>query len=91
MGKLTPALDELMRYEAALKEPRWHGVGESRYMAHADGYVMVRRPHCMPYVMAEKEWLALPSAQFGREYANQYNAALSPTPSIPSTHGSETP
>ncbi len=35
----------------------------SKFMARADGYVMVRRKGCLPYVMSEKDWLALPAAQ----------------------------
>lgn len=34
--------------------------GRVRYLAHAKGYVMARRPACMPFVVTEKEWLALP-------------------------------
>lgn len=30
------------------------------YMAHAKHYVMVRRPHCTPFVLTEKQWLAFP-------------------------------
>lgn len=29
-------------------------------MAEADGYVMVRRPGCIPYVMSKRKWEALP-------------------------------
>ena len=32
----------------------------SRLMARAEGYVMVRHPHCIPYVMTLKNWNALP-------------------------------
>lgn len=28
------------------------------YMAHAKGYVMARRPGCMPFVISEKLWLS---------------------------------
>ncbi len=37
--------------------------GRLRYMAHAKGYVMVRRPGCIPFVMDEKDWLALPISE----------------------------
>lgn len=30
------------------------------YMAHAKGYVMVRRPGCIPFVISEKLWLSFP-------------------------------
>lgn len=40
---------------------RWIGEHsrEARCMAVADGYVMVRHPGAMPFVMSEKEWLKL--------------------------------
>lgn len=43
------------------KEPRriWKG-GPIRLMSKAEGYVMVRRPYAMAFVMCEKEWNALP-------------------------------
>jgi hypothetical protein len=31
-----------------------------RFMAEADGYVMVRKPHCVPFIMQTSEWLRLP-------------------------------
>lgn len=30
--------------------------GQVRVMAAADGYVMIRFPHCMPFVMGEREF-----------------------------------
>lgn len=33
---------------------------KSVLMGSADGYVMVRRPGCMPYILPEKTWLQLP-------------------------------
>lgn len=27
-----------------------------RYMACSGGYIMARRPRCMPFVLSEKEW-----------------------------------
>lgn len=33
--------------------------GPLRFMAAADGYVMARRPGCMPFVMQERDWLRL--------------------------------
>jgi hypothetical protein len=34
-----------------------HGV--MRMMAVADGYVMVRRPGALPFVMSREDWMAL--------------------------------
>ena len=31
-----------------------------KYLAHAKGYVMARRPGCMPFVITEKQWLEMP-------------------------------
>lgn len=42
-------------------ESRWWRDGPIRAMACANGYVMARRPHCVPFVMSVKEWLALPN------------------------------
>lgn len=33
--------------------------GPLRFMAVADGYVMVRRPGCVPFVMHERDWRKL--------------------------------
>lgn len=47
------------------REERWR-VGPSghgdfvRLMARADGYVMVRHSGCIPFVITEREWDALP-------------------------------
>ena len=34
--------------------------GRIRYMAHADGWVMCRRPRAVPMVMQESAWRQLP-------------------------------
>lgn len=31
-----------------------------RFMARADGWVMVRRPGCTPFVLSEQTWMDLP-------------------------------
>lgn len=33
--------------------------GDIKFMAEADGYVMCRRPGCMPFVLSKKSWEAL--------------------------------
>lgn len=35
-------------------------IGQLRLMAGTEGYVMVRRPGCMPFVITAKEWEKLP-------------------------------
>lgn len=37
--------------------------GPLRLMAKAEGYVMVRRPGCVPFVLQESDWLALPATE----------------------------
>jgi hypothetical protein len=37
----------------------WNGL--LKYMAHADGYVMVRRLRALPFVLSEKSWRDLPA------------------------------
>lgn len=45
---------------------RWHygdldpGHTRMRLMARAKGYIMVRKPGAMPFVLTEKEWAAMP-------------------------------
>ncbi len=34
--------------------------GRVRLMARSGGYVMVRRPRCMPFVLTENEWAKMP-------------------------------
>lgn len=37
----------------------WKG-GLIKFMARSGGYVMVRRPRAMPFVITEREWCDLP-------------------------------
>ena len=39
-----------------LGETRYDYIGPIRVMAFADNYLMVRRPHCMPWVMRLSDW-----------------------------------
>lgn len=50
---------ELRREQADFRRDRYEN-GRLRYLAHADGYVMVRRPHAVPYVIRESKWRQLP-------------------------------
>jgi hypothetical protein len=34
--------------------------GRITYMAHASGYVMCRRPGCIPFVISEADWRSFP-------------------------------
>jgi hypothetical protein len=53
---------------------KWHDGRESREMARANGWVMVRRPGCIPYTMFAREWDSLLSAEEGRKYAAEFPA-----------------
>ena len=52
-------LKRQLQEEREFKTDRYYN-GRLRYMAHADGYVMVRYPRAVPIVMTEKAWRALP-------------------------------
>lgn len=39
---------------------RYDQIGPVKFMARVDGYVMCRRPRCMPFVMWGKDWDKLP-------------------------------
>lgn len=42
------------------REERQDYYGILYLMAEADGWVMVRRPSCMPFTMTRREWDKLP-------------------------------
>lgn len=41
-------------------QTRVDAIGEIRYMTRSGGYVMVRRPRAIPFVLSEKQWARLP-------------------------------
>ena len=43
------------------RESREYKGGELRLMVRTNGYCMVRKPGCVPFVLSEKEWRALPA------------------------------
>lgn len=47
---------------------RFDSRGELRLMAQADGYAMVRRPGCMPFVMSFSDWLKLEMKSSGNNF-----------------------
>ena len=61
--------------------PRWERGAESRFMAEADGWVMVRRPGCIPYTIFKRDWMKLPSAAQGKAIKEAYDAAAQGAPS----------
>jgi hypothetical protein len=44
---------------ASPSDPR-HTLLPARLMAAAEGYAMVRRPNCIPFVIDEREWIEAP-------------------------------
>ena len=34
----------------------WKGGGVIRFMAEAEGYVMARRPNCLPFLITKEKW-----------------------------------
>ncbi len=40
--------------------PAYDHHGKIVFMARSCGYVMARRPRCIPFVLSEKEWRKLP-------------------------------
>lgn len=58
-----------------MKQTRWHNGKESRLVAYAEGWVMVRRHGASPYTMLAKEWEELPSVELGRECYEKYSEA----------------
>jgi len=51
----------------AKREERYDRKGPIRKMAEADGYAMVRRPGCAPWVMDIKQWNSLWSSPASQE------------------------
>lgn len=42
------------------KRPAYDEYTDLRYICGSEGYVMVRRPYCTPFVMPLKQWEKLP-------------------------------
>ncbi|UVS93517.1 hypothetical protein [Burkholderia glumae] len=41
-------------------QPREDHLGKIVFMVRSGGYVMCKRPRCIPFVLTEKRWNALP-------------------------------
>ena len=55
-GSIEMKASERAAWDARIGERRFDELGEFRLMAHADGYLMVRRKGAVPFVMASVEW-----------------------------------
>lgn len=69
---MTPDNKKLLARMNKARKKDWSRIkqdhlGEIRFMAEASGYVMVRRPRCIPFVLTRKEWDALAFISFERE------------------------
>jgi hypothetical protein len=53
-------LKRMYRERREFEHDRSYRGGRVKYMTHADGYVMARKPRAMPFVISEKEWRQLP-------------------------------
>jgi hypothetical protein len=53
---------QLARERREFMAPRmyrgWEGAGQITYLAHGEGYVMVRRPGRFPFCISEAQWLS---------------------------------
>ena len=55
-----------MKVDYDRAERRMDMYGPIRLMASAEGYVLVRRHQCFPFVMSEKDWKLLGPVPYGR-------------------------
>lgn len=53
-------LPHRVRIDGKLVERMQGDGGRVRLMSRSGGYVMVRRPRAMPFVLTEKEWARMP-------------------------------
>lgn len=59
-----------------VKAERGDSIGPIRFMAAADGYVMVRRPGSMPWVEAVTDWVRRPLEVYAGRDRKAYRKAL---------------
>lgn len=65
-GSPSPLASRLIR-DGLSPRPGRDQHGPIRFMAAADGYVMVRRPGCVPFVLTAAAWAALNPAREAAE------------------------
>ena len=50
----------MKNFERVDTRPAYDAHGKIVHMVTSGGYVMVKRPHCIPFVLGLKEWAKLP-------------------------------
>jgi hypothetical protein len=68
---------KLTREATELVTERGDGLGPLRYMTSADGWVMARRPGCVPFVEPLSDWLKRPLESTAAEHRAQYRETMS--------------
>lgn len=56
-------------FERVDTRPAYDKLGKIQHMVTSGGYVMVRRPRCMPFVLTLKEWARLPKEPAAQKIA----------------------
>lgn len=55
----------MKKFEKVNTAPAYDEHGQIRFMCESGGYVMVRRPRYIPFVLTLKEWAKLPKQPIG--------------------------
>jgi len=50
----------MKQFERVDTRPAYDALGKIIHMVTSGGYVMVKRPRCVPFVLTLKEWAELP-------------------------------
>lgn len=77
----------MKQFERVDTAPGYDEIGKIIHMVASGGYVMVKRPRCVPFVLTLKEWAKIPkgphSAQFKPEPPSiQFKQADRRTPEV---------
>lgn len=59
----------------ARKECRYDNHGRIVLVARGSGYVMVRRPGCLPFVKTEKQWAKMDAEPWAEDRLQRHKAA----------------
>lgn len=53
----------MKKFEKVDVRPAYDRHGKLLYMCRSGGYVMVKRPRCMPFVLTLKDWSKMPKEE----------------------------